>query len=217
MASGMYQQLMIPTFSGKNYDNWAFRMKLSFDSYELSDIVMNGYIEPQDESILSVDEKKNLDENRQNNKRALQIIGQALDNSIVGRIKPTTIAKQAWDILETTYQGTSKVKIAKLQALRREFENLQMKYFDSIDQFTYRVMDLVNQIRQNGDELADQKVVEKVLRSLPRKFDAIVVVIEESKDLTTYSMDELVGSLKNYEDRLNRNEIPHWSMHSKHK
>jgi hypothetical protein len=81
-----------------------------------------------------------------------------------------------------------------------------MKDFDSIDQFTYRVMELVNQIRKNGDELVDQKVVEKVLRSLPRKFDAIVVVIEESKDLTKYFMDELVGSLKNYEDRLNRND-----------
>jgi hypothetical protein len=32
------------------------------------------------------------------------------------------------------------------------------------------------------------------------------VVIEESKDLTTYSMDELVGSLKHYKDRLNMNE-----------
>jgi hypothetical protein len=56
-----------------------------------------------------------------------------------------------------------------------------MKDYDSIDQFTYRVTQLVNQIKQNGDELVDQKVVEKVLRSLPRKFDAIVVVIEESK------------------------------------
>jgi hypothetical protein len=206
MASDIFQQLMIPTFSGKNYDNWAFRMKLAFDSYELIDIVMNGSIEPQDESILSVDEKKKLDENRQKSKRDLQIIGQALDDLIVGRIKPATTAKQGWDILETTYQGTSKVKIAKLQALRREFENLQMKYFDSIDQFTYRVTELVNQIRKNGDELVDQKVVENVLRSLPRKFDAIVVVIEESKDLTKYSMDELVSSLKNYEDRLNRND-----------
>jgi hypothetical protein len=197
---------MVSIFVGKNYYNWAFKMKLTFDSYELSDIVMNGYNESQDESILSVDEKINLDENRQKSKRALQIIGQALDNSVVGRIKPATIAKQAWDILEKTYQGISKVKIAKLQALRRQFENLQMKDSDSIKQFTYRVTDLLNQIRQNGDELADHKVVEKVLRSFPRKCDAIVVVIEESKDLTTYSMDELVGSLKNYEDKLNRND-----------
>ena len=71
MTSDMFQQLMIPTFSGKNYDNWAFRMKLTFDSYELIDIVMNGYTEPQDESILSVDEKKKLDENRQKSKTAL--------------------------------------------------------------------------------------------------------------------------------------------------
>jgi hypothetical protein len=83
MASRMYQQPMIPTFSGKIYDNWAFRMKLAFDSYELSDIVMNGYTEPQDESILSVDEKKKFDENRQKNKRALQIILQTLDDSVV--------------------------------------------------------------------------------------------------------------------------------------
>ena len=67
----MHQQFMIPIFVGKNYDNWAFRIKLAFDSYELSDIVMIGYTEPQDESILSVDEKKKLDENRKKNKRAL--------------------------------------------------------------------------------------------------------------------------------------------------
>ncbi|XP_057823136.1 uncharacterized protein LOC131035428 [Cryptomeria japonica] len=107
MASGNFQPL-IPIFSGKNYDNWAFRMKLTFNSCELSDIVINGYIEPQNESTLSPDDKKKLEENRQKDRRALQIIGQALDDSVVGRIKPATTAKQAWDILETTYQGTSK-------------------------------------------------------------------------------------------------------------
>jgi len=35
MASGIFQQLIIPTFSGKNYDNWSFRIKLAFDSYNL--------------------------------------------------------------------------------------------------------------------------------------------------------------------------------------
>ena len=68
-------------------------------------------------------------------KKYLQIIGQALDNLVPRKIKPGIIAKKSWDTLETAYQGTCKVKIVKLQALRREFENLQMKVFDSINQF----------------------------------------------------------------------------------
>ena len=92
----------------------------------------------------------------------------------------------------------------KLQALRREFENLQMKDSDSIEQFSNCVMNVVNQIRMNGDELSDQKVIEKILRSLPIKFDNLVVAIEESKDLTTLSIDELFGSLYNHEGRLNK-------------
>ena len=56
-------------FSGNNYDDWAFIMKLIFDSYELSDIILNGYVEPIDESTLNVNQKKKLDENRQKNKK----------------------------------------------------------------------------------------------------------------------------------------------------
>jgi hypothetical protein len=70
-----------------------------------------------------------------------------------------------------------------------------------------QVMNIVNQLRMNGEELPDQKVVEKVLRTLPKKFDAMVVAIEESKDLTQLSVDELLGSLVSHESRINRNDI----------
>jgi hypothetical protein len=73
------------------------------------------------------------------------------------------------------------------------FENLKMKESDSVDQFMTQVMNIVNQLRMNGEELLDQKVVEKVLRTFPKKFDVVVVAIEESKDLTQLSVDELLG------------------------
>ncbi|GKV16453.1 hypothetical protein SLEP1_g27093 [Rubroshorea leprosula] len=50
----------------------------------------------------------------------------------------------------------------------------------------------------------DRKVVEKVLRCLPYKFDHVVAAIEESKDLSVYSLNQLKGSLLAHEERMSR-------------
>jgi len=65
-------------------------------------------------------------------------------------------------------------------------------------------MGIMNQIRSNGEDLTDQKIVEKFLRSLPTKFDVIVVAIENSKYLTQLCVNELMGSLQFHEQRINR-------------
>ena len=46
-----------------------------------------------------------------------------------------TIAKEAWQILETTYEGTKKVKDSKLQMLTTRFEELKMSEDESFDSF----------------------------------------------------------------------------------
>ena len=48
--------------------------------------------------------------------------------------------------------------------------------------------------------------MEKLLRSLASRFDVIVTTIEETKDLTKFSVDELHASLMTHEQRLGRNE-----------
>ena len=119
-------------------------------------------------------------------------------------IAAANTAKEAWATLKTEFQGSSKVITVKLQALRREFETSLMKNNESIQVFLARVSTIVAQMRSYGDQLQEETVVAKVLRSLPPKFDHVVAAIEESKDLSTFSFDELMGSLQAHEARINR-------------
>ena len=80
-----------------------------------------------------------------------------------------------------------------------------MKESESVDHFLANVMNIVNQIRLNGEDLSDQKVIKKVLRSFPSKFDIVVVTIDENKDLLMLSLDDMFGSLIADESRMNKN------------
>ena len=62
---------------------------------------------------------------------------------------------------------------------------------DSLDPFMTKVMGIVNQLRINGETIAHQTIEEKVLRSLPKKYEMVVTDILESKDLSNFSMDAL--------------------------
>ena len=92
----------------------------------------------------------------------------------------------------------------KLQALRRDFETLAMKNGESIADFLSRAMAIVSQMRSYGEQVSDETIVAKVLRSLTPKFDHVVADIEESKDLSILCVDELIGSLQAHESRINR-------------
>ena len=68
----------------------------------------------------------------------------------------------------------------------------------------YKVAAVLNQVRSYGDTIEDKKVIEKILRNLPPSLDHIVVVIEESKDLSKLSFYELMASLEIHEHRRNK-------------
>ena len=59
------------------------------------------------------------------------------------RISHVTIAKEAWQILETTYEGTKKVKYTKLQMLTTQFEELKMSDDESFDLFYGKLNEVV--------------------------------------------------------------------------
>ena len=126
----------------------------------------------------------------------------AMDKSIFPRIASCTIAKDAWKALKDGYQGSNKVKQVRIQTLKRDFENLKMKDDEKVVDYCVRVQTCVNKMKTLGEEIENEVVVKKVLRSLLSKWNSVAIIIEESKDLATLSYDQLVGSLMSHEERL---------------
>ena len=77
-----------------------------------------------------------------------------------------TIAKEAWQILEITYEGTKKVKDTKLQMLTTRFEELKMSEDKSFDSFYSKLNEVIIGKFNLGEKTEDSKIVRKILRSL---------------------------------------------------
>nr|XP_017233138.1 PREDICTED: uncharacterized protein LOC108207189 [Daucus carota subsp. sativus] len=197
-------QPQIPKLTTTNYGNWSIQMKVLLGSYDNWDIVESGYDKPEDEAVLSDAEKTALKDSKKKDQRALYTIIQGVDESTFEKISNAKTAKDAWEILQKSFQGVEKVKKVRLQVLRGEFENLKMKSSENIGEFVTRLKTVTNELKRNGESLDDVRVMEKLLRSLTRKFDYVVTSIEESKDLSTICIDELVGSLQAHEQRMNQ-------------
>ena len=78
-------------------------------------------------------------------------------------------------------------------------QNLRMLEGESIHDYYLNILDIVNAFDSLGEKISDEKLVRKILRSLPKRFDMKVTAIEEAHDISGMKVDELVSSLQNFE------------------
>jgi len=126
----------------------------------------------------------------------LFLIQQSLDEGNFERISKTVSSKEAWDILSKYHEGDDKVKLIKLQSLRRKSELMQMEDDQKISEYISKLINLVNQMKACSEAISDQQIVEKIMRTLSSRFDFIVVAIHESQDVKTLKIEELQSSLE---------------------
>nr|XP_028964619.1 uncharacterized protein LOC114827120 [Malus domestica] len=200
--------LRAPIFNGINYDFWSIKMKTIFKSHDLWTLVDKGYETAENEDDSSDEDQQSVRKiamkvNETRDAKALGIIQGAVSDEIFPRISNFETSKTAWDVLQQEFRGDKKVRSVKLQCLRRDFEYTRMNDGEALSVYLTRLTDIVNQMKTLGEELTNQRLVQKILISLPKSYDSIASIIEETKDLDSIEVQEVIGTLKGYEQRLN--------------
>ncbi|XP_047258492.1 uncharacterized protein LOC124890741, partial [Capsicum annuum] len=193
-------QPLMPIFNGEKYEFWSIKMKTLYKSQGVWELVEAGFVD-QASFDEEADKLKGI---KRNDAKALFLIQQVVHDTIFARIAAATTYSEAWNILKKEFQGSTKVITVKLQTYRRDFETLFMKSNESVQTYLSRVYSLVNQMKSYGEDISEETVVAKVLRSLTPKFEHVVAAIEESHNLSDYTFDKLMSSLQDHEERIVR-------------
>ena len=86
---------------------------------------------------------------------------QAIDHTILETILSIETSKDLWDSMKKKYQGSTRVKHAQLQALRQDFETLQMKVGELVTNYCARTMEINNKMQFHSDKMGNGFIVEK--------------------------------------------------------
>ena len=128
------QSLFIPhLFDGTNYAYWKVRMNFFLQALgeQVWQAVEVGWVKPK-EVLVNWDEATIIAANFNN--MALIALLCGVTNVEFKRILFVEIAKEAWTILETTYEGAKAVKTVKLQKLTSSFEEIRIEQDETFEE-----------------------------------------------------------------------------------
>lgn len=194
--------LNIPKFDG-DYEHWAMLMENLLRSKEWWELIEVGITQPERNVILTGPQRTEVAEQKLKDLKVKNYLFASIDKTILKTIVKES-SKDIWESMKAKYQGNKRVQSAQLQRLRRDFEVLEMKEGDTITEYFSRFMVVANDMRNLGEDMPDDKVVEKILRTLVEKFTYVVCAIEESKDIKELFVDELQSSLLVHEQNLSK-------------
>ncbi|XP_070010448.1 uncharacterized protein [Nicotiana sylvestris] len=117
-------------------------------------------------------------------------------------IQSCTTAKEMWNTIQVAHEGTPQVKRSRGTLLYSEYENFTMKEGETIQEMYTRFTIQTNELKSLGRIILEEDKVEKILtRVLPVTLESKITAIQESKNIATLKLDELIGNLTAYEMR----------------
>ncbi|XP_022738756.1 uncharacterized protein LOC111291345 [Durio zibethinus] len=124
-----------------------------------------------------------------------------LQSIIFTHIMSLKSTKEIWDYLKNEYEGDERIKGMQVLNLIREFELQIMKDSETIKDYFDKLLSITNKVRLFGSEFTDSRIVEKILVTVPERYEATITVLENTKDLSKISLTELLNALQAQKQR----------------
>ncbi|GJU99740.1 retrovirus-related pol polyprotein from transposon TNT 1-94 [Tanacetum coccineum] len=198
-----------PLFESDSFIYWKNRFETYVKSKDLDlwHVITNGDFQPiiqnpetkLDEVVPFEKQTDDLKRRLAKNNEAKMVIYNALPRKEYERIFMCNTAKEIWKTLLITHQGNNQVKDNKIDLLVQQYEQFVISEDESIDSAFARFNTIITSLKALDEGYSSKNYVRKFLRALHPKWRAKVTAIEESKDLTSLSLDELIGNLKVHE------------------
>lgn len=195
-------------YGTENYNFWKFRMKiyLQRDPWEWW-VVENG-------PFVAIDEKgkeKKLEDmdaseilKSSYNAKAMNTLLCGMVQSEVDKISSCETAKDMWDTLKISHEGTSKVKELKLSMLMQDYEMFKLGKEESVKEAQARFLVLMNSLKLLDKSIPQSEINRKILRAMPKRFASKITTLQDSSNISSMSTLTLFSELDEYEHQLKR-------------
>ena len=193
-------RLFPPTLDGGNYAIWKVRIEAYAmgKKHEVWNMMVKG---------VDKEYEKFTKEEMEFNGSAKNIIFASISDNLFHQVSSCSKAKEMWDKLKTTHEGTQQQKDNQVGILVNDFELFKQRNGESIRDLVGRMNALINALKNMGKEYSTLELNRKLLNALSGEWKIKVIAIEEAKNLTTTPLDEIVGSLLTHEmNEARRNE-----------
>jgi hypothetical protein len=127
---------------------------------------------------------------------ALDALCSAVPPKMVLTITKKEKAKEAWDAIATMRVSDDRVKKAMAQQLRQKFDLTTFDDGETVKDYTLRLSSILTTL----GEVKDSEIIMKMLRSLLPHFKQIMIAFKTLLDMSTMSVADLTGRLKEAEE-----------------
>nr|KYP36864.1 hypothetical protein KK1_041980 [Cajanus cajan] len=124
-----------------------------------------------------------------------------VSQNVFTRIMTLKLAKVIWDYLKEEYARDEKIRNMQVLNLMREFEIQRMKETETIKKYSDKLLGIANKVQLLGTQFLNSKIVEKILVTIPERYEASIAALENTKDLSNITLSEVLHVLQALEQR----------------